>query len=60
MAALRKGLSESSYIEGQNLVIEYRWGEGRDDRLRALAADLAKRQVDVIVSGGSPASTLAE
>jgi hypothetical protein len=54
MAAPRKGLSESSYIEGQNLVIEYRWGEGRDDWLRALAADLAQRQVDVIVSGREP------
>ena len=59
MAALRKGLDEIGYVEGRNLAIEYRWGEGHEERLPALAADLVRRQVAVIVAGGSPGSTLA-
>lgn len=59
LAALRKGLSETGYVEGRNLRIEYRWGEGHDERLSALAADLAARHVALIVSGGSATSTLA-
>ncbi len=59
LAALRKGLSEIGYVEGRNLRIEYRWGEGHDERLPALAADLAARHVALIVSGGSASSTLA-
>jgi putative ABC transport system substrate-binding protein len=59
VTAFRQGLGETGYVEGQNITIEYRWAEGRDDRLPALAADLVGRNVDLIVAGGSPLSTLA-
>jgi putative ABC transport system substrate-binding protein len=59
VAAFRQGLSETGYVEGQNVAIEYRWAEGRDDRLPAFAADLVGRKVDLIVAGGSLLSTLA-
>jgi hypothetical protein len=47
--ALRQGLRDFGYVEGQNLVIEYRWAEGRDERYPGMAADLVGRKVDVIV-----------
>jgi putative ABC transport system substrate-binding protein len=55
LEAFRRGLRELGWIEGQTVTIEYRWAEGNSDRLPALAADLARLKVDVIVLSGSPA-----
>jgi len=53
-AAFRKGLSETGYAEGQNVMVEYHWLEGQYDRLPALMADLVRRRVAVIATFANP------
>jgi putative ABC transport system substrate-binding protein len=55
-----EGMRERGYVEGQNLVIEYRWAEYKTDRMAELAADLVRAGVELIVTGGSPATLAAK
>jgi putative tryptophan/tyrosine transport system substrate-binding protein len=57
--AFRQGLGELGFVEGQNVTVEYRWAEGVNTRLPALAAELVQRQVTVLVAGGGTPSALA-
>ena len=57
--AIREGLKQSGYIEGQNLSIEYRWADGAYDRLPELAGDLVRRQVSLIITSGGVQAAVA-
>src|ERR1051325_980466 len=59
VTAIRQGLGDTGYVEGQNVFIEYRWAEGHYDRLPALLAELVAAKVDVIVAGGGATGAVA-
>jgi putative ABC transport system substrate-binding protein len=59
IAAFRRGLEEAGYSEGRNVVVEYRWTEGRNDQLPALAAELVRRRVSIIVPFGATTAEVA-
>jgi putative ABC transport system substrate-binding protein len=60
VAGFRQGLSQSGYVEGRNVSIEYRWAENKNDRLPALVSDLIRRQVNVIIGATSPGVVAAK
>ncbi len=60
LAAFRGGLNEFGFVEGQNIAVEFRWAEGRFDRLPGMAADLVRRPVSLIVAQTPPAALAAK
>ena len=60
LRAFREGLKEIGYTEGENVAIGYRYAEGQNDQLPAMAIELARRQISVLITGGTPAAFAAK